>query len=80
MRLCAFGLDTQLSGALRLTTTLEQQPTVEGTLRSRDGSFAAYRRELEIKHGLLIFAGTADNSNVDVRAIRLLRYEGADKK
>jgi len=81
VRLQAFGLSTRLGGSLQLITTAEnQQPTVEGSLRSIDGTFAAYGRELNIERGVLIFSGVADNPNVDVRAVRNLRYQGQDIK
>lgn len=81
VRFSAFGLETRLGGQVRLYTTAENQlPYLDGNLRSLEGSFEAFGRELDIERGVLIFSGVPDNPNVDVRAVRNLRYEGEDIK
>jgi translocation and assembly module TamB len=81
VKLSAFGLDTGLKGSLRLKQrATDQRLLVEGNLRSIDGTFEAYGRELDIERGTLIFSGPVDEPLVDVRAIRSLRYEDKDIK
>lgn len=81
VRLRGFGLDTELAGALQLQTSgATPAPVVRGSLRSRNGQFAAYGRELAIERGVLVFTGDAENPDVNVRAVRTLRYEGQDVK
>jgi translocation and assembly module TamB len=74
-----FGIDTRLAGGLKLARPPRAGAvSAEGALRTVDGKFAAYGKELSIERGSLIFAGPLDDPNVDARATRKLRYDGKD--
>ena len=64
------GLDARLSGELQLKGTLPDAPRGFGTVRVRDGTFAAYGNELEITRGRIIFNGPLDNPVLDIVALR----------
>jgi translocation and assembly module TamB len=72
----AFGLDTRLTGGLRLSQTPEGLPAGEGVVRLADGKFGAYGKELTIERGALIFNGPLDDPAFDARASRRVDYEG----
>lgn len=76
VRLKAFGLETRLTGGLRLAQTPEGAAAAEGVLRLAEGKFAAYGQELTIDRGALIFNGPLDDPTFDVRASRRVEYEG----
>jgi translocation and assembly module TamB len=76
VRLTAFGLDTRLTGSLRLAQTPEGAAAGEGVVRLADGKFGAYGRELTIERGALIFTGPLDDPAFDLRASRRIDYEG----
>jgi translocation and assembly module TamB len=77
VELAAFGLDTGLRGNLRLTQAAnESRILADGNLRSVDGKFEAYNRELIIERGTLVFSGPIEQPLVDVRAVRSVTYEG----
>jgi translocation and assembly module TamB len=77
VRFAGFGIDTRLAGSLKLTRAIGAVNSIaEGNLRAVDGRFEAYRKKLTIDRGTLIFAGSLDDPNVDVRASRALTYQG----
>jgi translocation and assembly module TamB len=64
------GLNSRLSGRIRLSASGYDLPRANGTIRTRDGRFAAYGQQLEIEQGILTFQGLPDNPALDVRAVR----------
>ena len=64
------GLSTRLAGQLQLTARGRDLPRAAGTIRTRDGRFAAYGQQLDIERGILSFQGLLDNPALDVRAVR----------
>lgn len=63
------GLDTRLTGELRLTSP-NSKPQLAGTIRAEDGTYAAYGQKLAIERGLITFYGPIDNPRLDVQAVR----------
>ncbi|MBC7942205.1 MAG: translocation/assembly module TamB domain-containing protein, partial [Chitinophagaceae bacterium] len=70
LRLRGGGLDTLLSGQLRVTTQLPGELQVAGVIRTVDGTFAAYGQNLSIERGELTFTGDVANPRLDVLAVR----------
>lgn len=64
------GLSARLGGQLQITARGRDLPRATGTIRTRDGRFAAYGQQLELERGILSFQGLLDNPALDVRAIR----------
>ena len=64
------GLETRLTGAIRLSAQGRDLTRASGTVRTRDGRFDAYGQRLEIERGILSFQGLPDNPALDVRAVR----------
>lgn len=62
-------MDSAAPPALRPRLALDL-PRANGTIRTRDGRFAAYGQQLEIEQGILTFQGLPDNPALDVRAVR----------
>nr|WP_316644001.1 translocation/assembly module TamB domain-containing protein [uncultured Roseateles sp.] len=69
LRLRGRGLDTLLRGELRLGAQAGK-PTLQGTVRAENGTYAAYGQKLEIERGDVIFGGQMDNPRLDVIATR----------
>mgnify|MGYP000535357717 CR=1 FL=1 len=59
-----------MSGQIRLTAEGRDLPRAVGSIRTRNGRFAAYGQALEIERGILNFQGLPDNPSLDVRAMR----------
>ncbi len=70
VQLSAFGLQTRLSGNLRVRQQPDQQPTVNGDVSLLDGTFRAYGQDLLIRQGKMNFNGPADQPFLNVEAIR----------
>ena len=69
LRLRGRGLDTLLSGDLRLTTP-GNKLAINGTVRAAQGTYAAYGQKLSIERGELTFTGAAENPRLDIIATR----------
>ncbi|MCS4307317.1 translocation and assembly module TamB [Rheinheimera pacifica] len=70
VQLSAFGLETRLSGNLRVRQQPNQQPTVNGDVNLQDGTFRAYGQDLLIRQGKMSFNGPSDQPFLNVEAIR----------
>ncbi len=64
------GLNTRLTGDIRLRASGRDLPRASGTIRTRAGRFEAYGQQLAIERGILTFQGLPDNPALDVRAVR----------
>lgn len=64
------GLSSRLAGEVRLTASGRDLPRATGTIRARDGRFAAYGQQLAIERGILNFNGLLTNPGLDIRAVR----------
>jgi translocation and assembly module TamB len=64
------GVDTRLVGKLKLSANNPTQPSLNGTLRTVDGTYRAYGQRLDIERGLIRFTGPPDNPALTVLAIR----------
>ena len=69
LRLKGSGLDTLLSGALRLSTP-NGRPQLQGVIQASDGTYKAYGQKLVIERGSLAFTGPVDNPRLDIQAMR----------
>jgi translocation and assembly module TamB len=66
----AFGLQTGVSGELRIEGGSLRPYTGHGRVSLHDGRYTAYGQKLEIERGELAFNGPLDKPNLDVRAVR----------
>jgi translocation and assembly module TamB len=64
------GLDTRLSGEVRLRGDGKGLPQAVGSLRTVGGTFDAYGQELAIERGIVNFQGPVDNPGLNVVALR----------
>lgn len=71
LRLRGYGLDTKLVGKLKMTSgPPSYKPAVRGTIKTQDGTFAAYGQKLVIDRGAVNFTGPMDNPSLDIEATR----------
>ena len=70
MNVSGFGLQTGVSGQLRLEGGSLKPYTGHGRVSLHDGRYTAYGQKLEIERGELAFNGPLDAPNLDVRAVR----------
>ncbi|MBL8328723.1 MAG: translocation/assembly module TamB domain-containing protein [Rubrivivax sp.] len=69
LRLRGRGIDTLLTGALKLSAP-GGRLAVHGSVRTQDGTYAAYGQKLEIERGQVVFAGPLDGARLDILALR----------
>ena len=69
LRIRGQGLDAGLRGELRLTAP-QGRLRVDGSVRTVDGTYRAYRQRLNIERGVLTFNGPVENPQLDIEAIR----------
>lgn len=71
LRLRGYGLDSRLVGKLKMSSgPPAYKPVVRGTIRTQDGTFAAYGQKLVIDRGAINFNGVIDNPTLDIQATR----------
>lgn len=68
----ALGLDTDLTGDVRVRLAQDRAPRLDGRLALEDGTFKAYGQDLAIERGNVIYAGPIDNPTLDLRATRTI--------
>jgi translocation and assembly module TamB len=69
LRIRGQGLDAGLRGDLRLSAP-QGRLRVDGSVRTVDGTYRAYRQRLNIERGVLTFNGPVENPQLDIEAIR----------
>jgi len=69
LRIRGRGLDAFLRGELKMTTP-GGRLAVNGTVRTENGTYAAYGQKLEIERGLVSFSGPVENPRLDIVALR----------
>lgn len=69
LRLRGRGVDTLLTGQLRFTTP-NNRPSLTGTVRTAQGTYAAYGQRLVIERGAITFTGPIENPRLDILAMR----------
>ena len=69
LRIRGRGLDTGLRGALKLTTP-GGRLAINGSIRTDQGTYAAYGQKLEIERGIVTFIGPANEPRLDILALR----------
>lgn len=71
VRFRGFGLRGRLDGGLRLRDEPGELTTARGEIEVVDGSYSAYRQELNIERGRLIYTGdVVTDPGLDIRAVR----------
>jgi translocation and assembly module TamB len=63
------GLDAFLRGQLRVTTP-NNRLAVNGSVRTENGTYAAYGQKLVIERGAVTFLGPVENPRLDILALR----------
>jgi len=69
LRLRGRGLETGLRGQVRITSPGGRM-AVNGTIRTVDGTYAAYGQKLEIDRGQVTFSGPVENPQLNIEATR----------
>jgi translocation and assembly module TamB len=69
LRIRGHGLDSGLRGELHITSP-SNRLTVNGTVYTVDGTYAAYGQKLTIDRGQLSFSGGVENPRLDIEATR----------
>jgi translocation and assembly module TamB len=69
-RLRGYGIDTKLTGTLKLRARPNQALTAHGSVRAVEGVYRAYGQKLEIRRGIVSFLGPIDNPTLDILAVR----------
>lgn len=69
LRVRGRGLDTGLRGELKLTTPANRL-AIQGSIRTEQGTYAAYGQKLEIERGIVSFVGPPDEPRLDILALR----------
>ncbi len=69
MRVRGRGLDTGLSGKVRLATP-GGRLEVRGTINADEGTYAAYGQKLQLERGVVAFNGPPDDPRLDILALR----------
>ena len=69
LRLRGRGLETGLRGQVRITSPGGRM-AVNGTIRTVDGTYAAYGQKLEIDRGQVTFNGPVENPQLNIEATR----------
>lgn len=64
------GLETRLTGSVRLLAQGRDLPKASGTIQAVGGKFDAYGQKLDVERGLINFQGLPDNPALNVRALR----------
>ncbi|QTQ35802.1 Translocation and assembly module TamB domain-containing protein [Aromatoleum petrolei] len=68
--LSALGIDTRLTGGLRLRLRDGAPPSAIGTIATAGGTYRGYGQMLAIERGLINFQGAPDNPGLNVVALR----------
>ncbi len=69
-----FGLDTKLSGSIRVTHD-RQAILTQGSIKINEGRYEAYGQNLTINDGRLVFNGPPTRVGMDVKAVRKIEDE-----
>ena len=64
------GLDTALSGTLRLRGNDGAPVYTSGSIRTNGGMYEGYGQQLDIERGILNFQGSPGNPSLNIRALR----------
>jgi translocation and assembly module TamB len=73
LRFRGFGVDMTLAGRLRLRNSRRYNNHITGEVNVQRGRFRAYGQDLTIRNGRVIFAGLANNPDLQLEAIRQSR-------
>lgn len=72
VKFTGFGLDSQLSGDVKLMKEPLRPWLTNGYVAVKQGSYQAYGQALSIERGRLIFQGDYENPGLDINAFRMI--------
>lgn len=72
VKFTGFGLDSQLSGDVKLIKEPQRPWLTNGFVAVKEGSYQAYGQTLSIERGRLIFQGDYENPGLDINAYRII--------
>ncbi|SDD97968.1 translocation and assembly module TamB [Massilia sp. PDC64] len=64
------GADAYLAGNVHVLKVGDRPPRINGTVRTVNGTYAAYGQRLTIDRGVITFSGPYDNPSLDILAVR----------
>jgi translocation and assembly module TamB len=64
------GADAYLAGAVQVRMVGDRPPRINGSVRTYNGTYAAYGQRLSIERGVVSFSGAYDNPTIDILAVR----------
>jgi translocation and assembly module TamB len=64
------GADAYLAGNVHVLKVGDRAPRINGTVRTVNGTYAAYGQRLTIDRGVITFSGPYDNPSLDIVAVR----------
>ncbi len=64
------GADAYLAGSVHVLKVGDRPPRINGTVRTANGTYAAYGQRLAIERGVITFSGPYDNPSLDILAVR----------
>jgi len=64
------GADAYLAGAVQVRMVGDRPPRINGSVRTVNGTYAAYGQRLSIERGVVNFNGAYDNPSIDILAVR----------
>jgi translocation and assembly module TamB len=64
------GADAYLAGSVHVMKVGDRAPRINGTVRTANGTYAAYGQRLAIERGVITFSGPYDNPSLDILAVR----------
>ena len=72
VKFTGFGLDSQLSGDVKLIKEPLRPWLTNGYVAVKEGSYQAYGQALSVERGRLIFQGDYENPGLDINAFRMI--------
>jgi translocation and assembly module TamB len=79
VRFKGFGLNSKLTGKIKLLKEAQRQFFTSGYVSVVDGTYKAYGQTLTIDRGRLLFQGPYENPGLEIRASRIIRDEDNTK-
>ncbi|MDR0588071.1 MAG: translocation/assembly module TamB domain-containing protein [Burkholderiales bacterium] len=69
-RLKGYGVDTRLTGVIKLHANASQPLSALGTIKTEEGTYRAYGQRLEIREGILSFVTSISDPTLKILAVR----------
>lgn len=78
IRFEGFGLKTDIRGDLNFNQDSSGRRQLHGSLNLPNGQYKSYGQDLKIENGQIVFTGSLDNPNLNVRAARTIERRTDD--